>query len=112
MSKRRIKDEAEAVKCLAEVAASGLTLAGWSRLHGIDGRSLHSWRLNLARRELVTPRIVEWVPTGPGSALEVAPDRPQERGRYTIWCGEIAVQVDDHFNADTLVRLLRVVTTC
>jgi hypothetical protein len=112
MSKRRIKDEAEAVKCLAEVVASGLTLAGWSRLHGIDGRSLHSWRLNLARRDLDTPKMVEWVPRGPCPTLEAGPGPRQERGRYTIWCGEIAVQVDDHFNADTLLRLLRAVTTC
>lgn len=111
MSKRKIKDEVEARKCLADVSASRLSLAEWARAHGVDGRSLNSWRVNLARREGGRPRLVEWVPSG-AAAVETAPFRMLEPARYTVRCGDLAVEVDEHFNADTLRRLLRVVASC
>ena len=112
MSKRKIRDEAEARKCLADVSASRLSLAEWARAHGVDGRSLNSWRNNLARREGARPALVEWVPSGLARSVEPVPVQPLGPARYTIRCGELSVEVDEHFNADTLRRLLRVVASC
>ena len=63
---RKIVDEKDARACLGAVARSGETLAAWTRRHGVDGRSLHSWKRNLARRgaspSVAEPRLVELVP--------------------------------------------------
>jgi hypothetical protein len=60
---RKIRDETEAMACLAAVARSSLSRREWARAHGIDGRSLNSWRLNLERRgrsaEMTALRLVE-----------------------------------------------------
>ncbi|MFO0026076.1 MAG: hypothetical protein ACK6DV_27365, partial [Deltaproteobacteria bacterium] len=47
--------------------AARLTAGEWAREHGIDGRSLNAWRINLCRsvtslREKPRPRLVELVP--------------------------------------------------
>lgn len=102
MARRKIVDEAEALQCIEAQRASGLTLADWAKAHGIDGRSLNLWRVNLARRATArpAPRLVELVASGERST------------RYTIRCGPLAVEVDEHFDQDTLFRLLQVVTAC
>jgi len=103
MAGRKIRDEADAVKCLDAAAESGLPQAEWARQCGIDGRSLNVWRTNLARRESGSakpPRMVELVPARPRAA------------RYVIRWGEIAIEVDDDFNNETLERLLQVVAPC
>lgn len=102
MARRKILDEAEAVQCLDAHCASGLTLAEWARRHGIDGRSLNIWRMNLARRGTAhrAPRLVELVASGGPPS------------RYTVRCGRLAVEVDDDFDQETLLRLLQVVASC
>ena len=104
---RKIVDEKDARGCLAAVARSGQTLRAWTKRHGVDGRSLHSWQRNLSRRTAVTvsgnrPRLVELV--GEGSA-------PLAR-RYVIRVGEASVEVGDDFEAATLRRILEVVRAC
>jgi hypothetical protein len=49
MTKRKIEDEAEARRCLSAVEAEGGDIRRWAGAHGIDGRSLHAWRVNFAR---------------------------------------------------------------
>jgi hypothetical protein len=44
--------------------------------------------------------MVELVPAGDAA------------GRYVIRCGQLAVEVDEHFDEATLVRLLRVIAAC
>ena len=103
MARRKIRDEADALRCLAEVDASGLALAEWARHNGVDGRSLNAWRMNLRRRQGgPRPRLLELVP-------RVAPVRA---ARYVVRCGELAVEVGEDFDDDTLYRLLRVVAAC
>ena len=100
MSKRKIRDEGDARRCLADQMVSGLPLAAWAAVEGIDGRSLNSWRLNLARRgqqQGAAPRMVELV------AAAAAP------AKYTIRCGRLEVEVGEGFDQDTLFRLLQVV---
>ena len=101
MSCRKVSSAAEARECLAEVAASGLARAEWARRNGVDARSLNAWRLNLepssARRE---PTFVELTTL------------PAPVSRYLVRVGDLAVEVDEHFDDQVLRRLLRVVASC
>jgi hypothetical protein len=99
---RRIRDEVEARACLAKVTESGRPLAAWSREHGIDGRSLNTWRVNLERRELAAlkPRFVELVPRASMSA------------RYAVVVGDVRIEVDDSFQPETLARLVAALRSC
>ena len=56
---RKVHDEREARALLAKVKIAGGSIGAWARAHGIDGRSLHAWSRNLARRgRAVRPRRV------------------------------------------------------
>lgn len=118
MAGRKIEDAKEARKCLSAAKASGLTNAAWARREGIDGRSLHAWLMNLSRgaksrsskrgprkSKPARPRMVELVPVAMPRATTTAP-------RYAVRCGELSIEVDDHFEEETLLRLLRVVASC
>lgn len=107
---RKLQNEAEAVSALKAAAASGQPRAAWARAHGLDGRSLNGWRVALEQRERTRRRaesrdlrIVELVARAP----DLSP-----RPYYRVLCGELAVEVDDGFQAETLRRLLAVVQTC
>lgn len=60
-SGRKIENESEARRCIRAAKQRGLSAGEWARTHGIDGRSLRAWKLNLERR--------------------TAPDRPRRRNR-------------------------------
>lgn len=105
---RKIVDERDARACLAAVARSGETLRAWTKRHGVDGRSLHSWKRNLSRRKSVTapaerPRLVELVPV----SRVPAPVR-----RYVVRVGDASIEVGDDFDTETLRRLVEVVRAC
>lgn len=109
---RKIRDEAEALSALRAVAASGQPRAVWARAHGLDARSLNGWRVALEQRdrtrrraEVLDLRVVELV------ARKWEPE-PEPPARYRILCGELAVEIDDSFEAETLRRILAVVQTC
>ncbi len=108
MAGRKIRDGADARASLAAAAGSELSRAEWARHHGIDGRSLNAWRLNLARRDRIRTepepvRLVELVPIAP---------LPCVTARYLVRCGEMEVEVDGGFDDETLARLLHVVASC
>lgn len=100
---RKIVDEKDARACLAAVARSGETFGEWTRKHGVDGRSLHSWKRNLARRRGAPsgskPRLVELVPVAKASS---------STRRYVVRVGDASVEVGDDFDAGTLRRLVGV----
>jgi hypothetical protein len=102
--RRKIEDEREARRCLKAAKAAGLTPGAWAREHGIDGRSLNAWRLNLAqgREAHDLPRLVE---------LVAAPAARGE-GRYVVRVGELGVEVGADFDDATLVRLVRALRSC
>jgi hypothetical protein len=107
MSARRIVDEADARACLAAMATTGEALRLWARRHGVDGRSLHAWQLNLSglrrsSRTRAPVKLVELVP---------APATPSSR-HYTLRVGEVSIEVGDDFDAETLRRLLGIVRAC
>lgn len=99
---RKIRDEVDARACLAKVTESGRPLAAWSREHGIDGRSLNTWKVNLERREVAAlkPRFVELVPRASMSA------------RYAVIVGDVRIEVDDSFQPETLARLVAALRSC
>lgn len=77
-------------------------MSSWAQAQGIDGRSLHCWKLNLGRAQ-------------PSSVLElvaISPPAVSTRARYTVRVDGIEVEVGDDFCEETLQRLLEVVVAC
>ena len=107
MAGRKIRDKEEARRSLTAAASSGLGRAAWAREHGIDGRSLNAWRLNLERprRSSMSSsslRLVELVPSRPAA----------ESATYRVVCGPFIVEVGERFDDEVLGRLLAVVAGC
>lgn len=100
MARRKIRDEEDAVACLESYERSRLTVREWARRNGVDGRSLHCWRLNLGERRRPT-RLVELVT----EARPVA-------ARYVVRARGLEIEVGDDFDQRTLARLLDVVASC
>jgi hypothetical protein len=102
MAGRKIRDEVEARACLDGADAAGTSPLEWARTHGIDGRSLNAWRMNLGRRggDLRLLELIE----SPRSSAVGAPVR--------VRCGPFVVEVDDGVSDELLVRVLAVVAAC
>lgn len=116
---RKIEDEREAVRCLRAAERRGLSAGDWARVHGVDGRSLHAWQMNLARRGTTSPvkrrkasskatpvahALVELVP-----ALTSAAAAP---GRYTLFVGGARLEFGDDVSVVTLRRVLEALRSC
>ena len=85
--------------------AAGLSLGAWARRHGVDGRSLHAWSVNLARTSpsaITKPRLIELVPTS----------APQVAARFVVRLGDATIEVGDDFQDETLARIMRVLRAC
>jgi len=110
MAGRRIFNEQDARRCLAAAESSPGGLAAWARAHGVDGRSLNLWRLNLKRRSapaprlaVVKPRMVELVPASvPGRA----------RVPFRLHIGGVSLEVAEDFDERSLRRLVGVLKSC
>jgi hypothetical protein len=103
---RKIVDERDARACLVAVARSGLTLRSWAQRHGVDGRSLHAWQVNLSGRAAITRRA-------PAKLVELVPVSPVvSTRRYLVRVGDASIEVDDDFDAATLRRILEVLRAC
>lgn len=106
--RRKIDNQREARHCLRAAERAGLTAGEWAREHGIDGRSLNAWRMNLARRTPVKqrtdlePRLFELVPV-PG---------PGKNARYLVRIRDITIEVGADFHEESLVRLVRALHAC
>ena len=100
---RKITTEDEARRCLRAAKAAGQTPGEWARAHGIDGRSLNMFRVYLERSSRSTAlRLVELVP---------APRTPAQT-RYLVRVGDIAVELSDDFEEETVLRLVRILRSC
>ena len=109
MAGRRILNEQDARRCLAAAKSAPGGLAGWARAHGVDGRSLNLWRVNLGRRGVVrvrsvAPRLVELVPVP--ARLAVA------REPYVLRVGGVELEVGDNFDEQSLRRLVGLLKSC
>lgn len=115
---RKIEDELEARRCLLAASRGGLSAGEWARAHGIDGRSLHAWQMNLERRGTSTPSrrrkpkasatraLVELVPALP--AVSGAPGA----GRYVLEVAGARVEFGDDASVATLRRIVEALRSC
>jgi hypothetical protein len=115
---RKIEDELEARRCLLAASRGRLSAGEWARAHGIDGRSLHAWQMNLERRGTMAPRrrrkartamatraLVELVPATPSVTIT-------GRGRYVLEVAGARVEFDDDASVATLRRVLEALRSC
>lgn len=118
---RKIENESEAQRCLSAAQRSGLSAGEWARAHGVDGRSLHAWQMNLERRSSDGPRpkrrkakpkrtraahaLVELVPATPSIS-------PGGRGRYLLEVAGARIEFGDDVSVATLRRVLEAVRSC
>lgn len=102
--RRKIRDVMDARVCLKEVAATGQSVGEWSRMHGVDGRSLNHWKQSLARSECPSGSSAGWV--------ELVAKDATPATRYVVRSGLFAVEVDAQFEDGLLRRLLAVVSSC
>jgi len=111
MAGRKVLNEQDARRCLAAVKASRRELGTWAREHGVDGRSLNLWRVNLERRALLrvraaVPKLVELV-VAPAPAPVVSPRAP-----FVLRVGGVELEVGDQFEEASLRRLVWVLKSC
>lgn len=121
MTRRKVGDESEARECLSAIDAAGGDIRAWAREHGIDGRSLHAWRVNLARSgaktrgarrkrraaDDTTKGLVELIPAGFSAAVPHL--RPT---RYVLEIGFGRVEFGDDFSEPTLRRVVGILRSC
>jgi hypothetical protein len=114
MERRKIRDEADARRCIASVNTSKLTAREWARSEGIDGRSLRAWTLNLRRSAGSTKSTRSQTSSAkPLRLVELIPSTPARTpSRYVLRVGVHAVEVDDQFSEATLRRLVAVLASC
>ncbi len=116
---RKIEDERDARVCLGQVNASGRPLTEWAREHGIDARSLNIWKVNMDRdarpqqpATTAGPRFVEIVAGPVDSVVHATTAGPSKSGRYIVVIGDMRVEIDDGFCAQTLTRLISTLRSC
>ena len=100
----------EAVVLLEQWERSGEPMSRWCAVRGLNWYSLSAYKGWLATR---------WdaEPGGEESFAEVVVNERGDTfvpigGRYRVELGGVMVEVDDHFQDNTLRRLLRVVASC
>ncbi len=108
MAGRRIVNEQDARRCLAAVKSSRSDLATWAPAHGIDGRSLNAWKVNLERRGVprmraVGPKLIELVSVAPLCAA---------RAPFVLHVGAVELVVGDNFDEQALRRLVGLLKSC
>ena len=108
MAGRKVFNEQDARRCLTAVKTSRRGLGAWAREHGVDGRSLNLWRVNLERRGVLrvraaAPKLVE---------LVVAPAVVAPRAPFVLRIGGVELEVGDHFEEASLRRLVGVLKSC
>lgn len=104
--RRKVRDREEAVRLLEEHATGTQTLRAFCAARHIDARSLHCWKLNLARprsRGSHGPalRLVELVAKPP----------PAARG-YLLHVGDVTIEVGDDFDDGHVARLIALARAC
>lgn len=108
MAGRRIFNEQDARRSLAAAKSTRGGVAAWAREHGIDGRSLNAWRVNLQRRGVtrvraVAPKLIELVP---------AASRTVAHAPYLLRVGGVELELGDDFEEHGLRRLVGLLKSC
>ena len=107
MAGRKIINEQDANRCLQGVKNERNSLAGWAQAHGVDGRSLHAWKMALERRgttrtSAMVPRLVEIFPSA----------AVKETARYKLRIQEVELEVGVDFEEASLRRLVGLLKSC
>lgn len=115
--RRKIESESEARRCLSAVERSGLSIKEWARARGIDGRSLHAWKMNLDRptapaRRGRHPRSVARSAPSAMQLVELVPATNAAGSRYVLRVGSASVEFGDNFDDATLRRVIAVLGSC
>jgi hypothetical protein len=108
MERRKVRDADDARELLSAARRAGLRLGVWARANGLDGRSLHAWKMNLERGSASRRRggrtavsLVELVPTGTSSPA-----------RYALRRGDVTFEFGDDARDEMLQRVLAVLRAC
>lgn len=113
---RKIEDEADARRCMRAARLAGQSAGEWGRAHGIDGRSLRAWGMNLERSKagvpprkralpaMIRPTLVELVPTTPVAARMTA--------RYVLEIAGARLEFGDDVSVVTLRRVMEALRAC
>ena len=116
---RKIEDEREALRCLRAAERDGLSAGEWGRAHGIDGRSLRAWKMNIGRRGApARPRTRRAKPSQARHALiELVPATTPAvtgvgAGRYVLDIGGARLEFGDDVSVATLRRVLEALRSC
>lgn len=112
MAGRRIRNERDARECLAAVESSGLGRKEWAHSSGVDGRSLRAWSKKLTGDKESGYTLERGRSKRREGIVELIPSTNSKRSRYLVRCGAFSVEVDDHFDEETLERLLRIMASC
>jgi hypothetical protein len=125
MARRKIENELEARRCLLAIEGEGGDIRTWARAHGVDGRSLHAWRVNFARwgkgdparrrrrrgsaRTATSTGLVELVP----ATVDQRVLPPSSSAcRYVLEVRGTRVEFGDDFSEPTLRRVVGILRTC
>jgi len=108
--------EADARRCLASVAAAGVTVYAWCRANNVPSSRLYRWQQRL-RLGSVSPslstipqtRLVEVVAKPVMTELAVRNARP---AHYIVAVNDVTITVGDDFADATLGRLLALARAC
>ena len=99
-------------------ARGGAGRPEWGRAHGIDGRSLRAWRMNIERRRVpvrgkVRPKasrarhaLIELVPATTPAVTGAG------YGRYVLDIGGALLEFGDDVSVATLRRVLEALRSC
>jgi hypothetical protein len=108
MERRKVRDEADARESLAAARRAGVRLGVWARANGMDGRSLHAWKMNLERGSESRTRAVR----RPASLVELVPTGTSSPARYALRRGDVTFEFGDDAREEMLQRVLAVLRAC
>jgi len=115
---RKIDDELEARRYLLAAERARQTPGEFARAHGLDGRSLHAWKINFAKRRSDAPlarRAARMRPVA-NALVELVPRAAliatAARARYVLEVGDARLEFGDDASADTLRRVVGVLRSC
>jgi transposase-like protein len=116
---RKIEDESEAHRFVAAARRSGISVGEWARAHGIDGRSLHAWAVNLGRRGATARRRAKQAmpPAAPARGLVeivpvAVPGVMTPKARYVLDVVGARIEFGDDASVATLRRVLEALRSC
>lgn len=113
---RRIDDAVEARRCLLAAKRAGQKAGEWARAHGIDGRSLHAWKINFEQGRTPAPGTRRAATPGPisNALVELVPRAitTASRARYVLEIRDARLEFGDDAVADTIRRVVEVLRSC